>query len=276
MRTIVLGSGPMGRAVAAGLEGRGDDVTVLGRPRSTHPPGAFDGIDVVFDFSRGDGVLPNLASGLAGGCRRYVVGTTAWTAGPVKIGAILAQYGAAAVAAANFSPGVNMLARLVESASYLFGPLPAYDPYVVEWHRRGKADRPSGTALELSRRILAAHPGKARIADHARPGAAEADELEVSSVRAGSSPGMHVVGFDAPGETLELRLTARDRSAYVLGALAAADWLAEEPRRPGLHGFDEVVDQLVGLPGTDPSSAPLRRRTGRAGRRMDPVAVPMA
>ena len=32
------------------------------------------------------------------------------------------------------------------------------------------------------------------------------DDLEVVSVRAGSSPGMHLVGFDAPGETVELRL----------------------------------------------------------------------
>ncbi len=36
--------------------------------------------------------------------------------------------------------------------------LPGYEPYVVEWHRRGKADRPSGTARDLARRILAAEP----------------------------------------------------------------------------------------------------------------------
>jgi dihydrodipicolinate reductase len=60
---------------------------------------------------------------------------------------------------------------------------------------------------------------------------------------------MHLVGFDAPGETVELRLTARDRSAYVAGILAAADWLTREPRTPGIHPFDPVVDELLaGLP----------------------------
>ena len=32
--------------------------------------------------------------------------------------------------------------------------------------------------------------------------------------------------FDGPGESVELRLTARDRTAYADGALAAARWLA--------------------------------------------------
>ena len=246
MRAIILGTGPMGRALAAGLEDRGHEVrSVLGRPGTTHPPGAFSGVDVAFEFSRGDAVLPNLAAGLAGGCRRFVVGTTGWSVAPAEIAAILIQHGASAVVSPSFSPGVNLLARLVESATRMFAALPAYDPYVVEWHRRGKADRPSGTALELSRRILAAHPVKRQLADTGRSGPLLPDELEVASVRAGSSPGMHVVGFDAAGETIELRLTARDRSAYAMGAIAAAEWLLATARAPGIHAFDEVVDALI-------------------------------
>ena len=77
-----------------------------------------------------------------------------------------------------------------------------------------------GTAADLTRRIVARHP---------RLGAA--DDLEVVSLRAGESPGMHLVGFDATGETIELRLTARDRSPYAAGILAAADWLERDPAR---------------------------------------------
>ncbi|HXQ95455.1 MAG TPA: dihydrodipicolinate reductase C-terminal domain-containing protein [Candidatus Acidoferrales bacterium] len=245
MRGIVLGDGPMGRAVAAGLRERGEEPVVLGRPPTTHPPGAFADADVVFEFSRGTAVLPNLVAGLAGGCRTFVVGTTAWVVSQPEIGALLTQHGAAAVVAVNFSPGVNVLGRLVGSASRMFGALPAYDPYLLEWHRRGKADRPSGTALELGRRILEGHPVKRRFAAGSHDGPPAADELEVVSVRAGSSPGMHLVGFDAPGESIEIRLTARDRSAYAMGAVAAADWLLRSPRRPGIHSFDRVVDELI-------------------------------
>jgi dihydrodipicolinate reductase len=56
---------------------------------------------------------------------------------------------------------------------------------------------------------------------------------------------MHLVGFDAPGETVELRLTARDRSAYASGILLAGDWLAATTRLPGLHPFDPIVDELL-------------------------------
>ena len=144
------------------------------------------------------------------------------------------EHGAAAVAASNFSLGVVLFGRLVEAAVDLFGPLDAFDPYLVEWHRRSKRDRPSGTAPTS--------PGGSRSPIRA---SAAADDLEVVSIRAGASPGMHLVGFDAAGETVELRLTARDRSAYAAGILAAADWLERAPREPGLHAFDPIVDELI-------------------------------
>jgi dihydrodipicolinate reductase len=56
---------------------------------------------------------------------------------------------------------------------------------------------------------------------------------------------MHLVGFDAAGETLELRLTARDRTAYATGILVAADWLVRAERPAGLHAFDPIVDELL-------------------------------
>ncbi len=69
--------------------------------------------------------------------------------------------------------------------------------------------------------------------------------LEVAGIRAGAAPGTHLVTFDGTGESIELRLAARDRSAYAEGALAAARWLVREPRAPGIHPFDEVVDDLL-------------------------------
>ena len=251
MDAIILGDGSMGRAIAAALGGRGEPAARLfGRPaRGRHDPADLGRADVVFEVSRGAAVAPNVASALAAGNRRFVIATTGWETDRARVEALLGEHGAAAVAAPNFSPGVALFLRLVETATTLFGSLDDFDPYLVEWHRRTKVDRPSGTAKELARRILAAHPAKTRTADPARDGPPAADELEVSVVRAGASPGMHLVGFDAPGETIELRHTARDRSAYAAGALAAADWLLREPRSPGLHPFDPVVDELIaGVP----------------------------
>jgi 4-hydroxy-tetrahydrodipicolinate reductase len=247
MDAIILGGGGFGRAIAGALVERGEpDPRILGRPvAGHHRPGALAGADVVFDASRGDAVQANVAAALAAGCRRLVIGTTAWDDARPAVEDAVREHGAAAVVASNFSLGVALFGRLVDRAVELFGPIESFDPYLVEWHRRTKADRPSGTARELSRRILAGHPRKTRISDAAREGAPEPDELDVAVLRAGASPGMHLVGFDAAGESVELRLTARDRSAYALGALAAADWLLGQPRAAGFHSFEAVVDDVL-------------------------------
>lgn len=246
-RITIIGDGGLGRACEAAFRERGDEVAVLGRPSAgRHDLAGFEGSDVVLDASRGDAVAGNVAAAVDGGCRRFVIATTGWTADEGRLDALLHDCGAAAVAAPNFSLGVVLFGRLVDAAVELFGPLAAYDPYLVEWHRRTKRDRPSGTAAELARRIVAGHPRKRTMGSAAADGPPAADALEVVSVRAGASPGMHLVGFDAPGETVELRLTARDRSAYAAGILAAADWLARSPRSSGLHPFEPIVDELIG------------------------------
>jgi 4-hydroxy-tetrahydrodipicolinate reductase len=246
-RITIIGDGGLGRASEAAFRARGDDVASVGRPTGgRHDPGRFAGVDLVVEASHGDAVAANVTAALDGGCRRLVIATTGWSADEARVATLLHERGAAAVAAPNFSLGVVLFGRLVDAAVELFGPLSAYDPYLVEWHRRTKHDRPSGTAAELARRIVAGHPGKSTIGPRDVDGPPGPDALEVVSVRAGASPGMHLVGFDAPGETVELRLTARDRSAYAAGILAASDWLERTPRAPGLHPFEPIVDELVG------------------------------
>jgi len=54
---------------------------------------------------------------------------------------------------------------------------------------------------------LAADPSLQRVSSPT-DGPAEPGALEVVAVRAGTNPGRHLVGFDGPGETIELTLTA--------------------------------------------------------------------
>jgi 4-hydroxy-tetrahydrodipicolinate reductase len=246
MDTIILGTGGMGRAAAAAFSARGDGARLVGRPPGDrHDPAALQGADVVVEASRGHAVRSNLEAALQAGCRRFVIATTDWGRDRTAVDGDLRQAGAAAVVASNFSPGVALFGRLVEEATRMFGPLPDFDPYVVEWHRRTKQDRPSGTARDLADRMLAVHPRKSRLSDGSGGAPAE-EELEVVAIRAGAHPGTHLIGFDAPGETLEIRLTSRDRSAYAAGILAAADWLLADQRPPGIHAFDPaVMDELL-------------------------------
>ncbi len=140
-----------------------------------------------------------------------------------------------AVAASNFSLGVALFGRLIDSAVALFGRLDAFDPYLVEWHRRAKLDRPSGTARDLAGRIVDGHPG---LSETGRP-------------RGRVDPG-GVLARDAPRR---LRRPRRDRRAAAdrprplrlcgrdprLGRLADPRRLAQA----GIHAFDPIVDELL-------------------------------
>jgi 4-hydroxy-tetrahydrodipicolinate reductase len=229
--TIILGDGPLGRAVEACLRDRHETVRVLGRPAGgRHDPSILGVADLVVDASRSDAVGPNIEAALDAGCRTFVIATTGWQADSDRVGGALRRAGATAVAAPNLALGAALFLRLVGEAGRLASAIGGFEPSVVEWHRRAKADRPSGTAREIVRRLAQCLP-------------IELDEVAV--VRSGSMPGMHVVGFDGASETIELRLTARDRSGYAAGALAAIDWLRATPRSPGIHPFDEVLDERI-------------------------------
>jgi 4-hydroxy-tetrahydrodipicolinate reductase len=248
----------MGRAIRDALEARGDDVVaIIGRPGTGDRPAppSLAPVDVAFEFSHAATALENVRYALETGCRRVVLGTTAWADDRQAVIRSVEDAGATLVEAPTYSLGAVLFGELAEAAAKLFGRFDSYDPYVMEWHRRAKADRPSGTANAIARRILPFLRTKthARLAEG--DGAPEPDALEIVSLRAGASPGMHVVGFDAPGESIELRISARDRSAYVAGALLASDWLREDRPHPvGIYPFESVVRAV--LAGDQPASSP--------------------
>jgi len=259
MRALILGRGNMGRGIRDALVARGDEVVgVFGRSGgdARPAPAGLAPVDVAFEFSHGEDVLPNVRYALETGCRAVVLGTTAWAGMRPDVTALIEAAGATLVDAPTFSVGTVLFGELAEQAARVFGRLEAYDPYILEWHRRAKADRPSGTAAAIANRILPHLPRKTRARLAEGTTAPEPDTLEIVSLRAGASPGMHVVGFDSPGESIELRITARDRSAYVAGALLAADWLRSTADRPmGIVRFDAVLKRILESPTPEPVSS---------------------
>jgi 4-hydroxy-tetrahydrodipicolinate reductase len=242
MHLLIYGPGRLGATIAAATIAAGWPAPVMvGRPDADWRRPAAVRADVVVDASTADAVAPNLEHALDAGNRAFVLATTGWDADVARIRARLIDHGAAAVVAPNLSLGAALFLRLVETAAGWYSRTGSFEPSIVEWHRRGKADRPSGTARSLARRIVAADPRWSIAGDDAGPRPA----LEVVGIRAGAAPGTHLVTFDGTGESIELRLAARDRSAYADGALAAARWLTAEPRAPGIHPFDDVVDELL-------------------------------
>ena len=182
----------------------------------------FRGIDVCIEFTTPDAVIENIRRVAALGVN-LVVGTTGWHDRLEEVRKIVEGAGVGMVYAANFSIGVNLFYRLARAASEIFAPFAMYDPYLVEAHHKFKKDAPSGTALEIKRRIQSEFRTR---------------EITVTSVRAGYFPGAHELGFDSEADTITLRHTARGRQGFAEGALHAARWVVG---RKGLFSFGDVL-----------------------------------
>jgi 4-hydroxy-tetrahydrodipicolinate reductase len=157
-----------------------------------------------------------------------VVGTTGWGAEEPAIAALAAATGGTLVRSANFSLGVNLFYKIVTEAARILGELGGgeYDSAIWEAHHNQKADSPSGTALEIARRVLEAVGRKTEIVAGNFDAKPLPHQLQVASTRVGSTPGTHTVFFDSGADTIELTHTARSRDGFALGAVRALERLS--------------------------------------------------
>lgn len=237
MNLALVGCGQMGRAVAELAAARGVEVVATftrERPLAAvgaPPPAALSARGgaappVLVDFSAPEAVAGTVAAAADLGLP-LVIGTTGWHDRLAEVAERVERAGIGAVWAANFSLGVNVFYHLVEQAAKALARLDGYDPFINDWHHRAKRDSPSGTALELRRR-MARFYGE-------RP-------VPIACQRAGYVPSVHAVGFDSAADTISLEHRARNRQGFAEGALLAARWVAG---RTGLHEFREVLADLL-------------------------------
>lgn len=138
-----------------------------------------------------------------------------------------------------------MFYKIVEEAVKIMKEYDDYDIATWEMHHNQKADSPSGTALEIARRIMAIDTKRTKIevdAFHERP---EKNVLHVSSTRCGSVPGTHTVFFDSSADTIELTHRARSREGFALGSVIALENLCKklktgELKAGALYSMEDV------------------------------------
>jgi 4-hydroxy-tetrahydrodipicolinate reductase len=220
MKLLLVGFGRMGRLVEELARDRG--LEIAGRIVSTTSAVEWPSADVAIDFSTADAVRVNLPR-LAERGMHVVIGTTGWQADEPALRGVAEQAGIGVVASANFSVGVNIFQMVVAEAASRLQSHSEYGAWIHERHHAAKRDAPSGTALLLRGAMIAA---------------GFKGPIDVSSTRAGSIPGTHVVGFDSPSDTIELMHTARDRRGFASGALMAAKWIEA---RTGWYSMQDVL-----------------------------------
>jgi 4-hydroxy-tetrahydrodipicolinate reductase len=208
-RILLIGHGRMGCLVEALAPEYGMRVAGIVDSKNAGDVNNWPDADVAIDFSVAEAV-PQTVPRLAARGTSVVIGATGWQAHEEALRQEVARSGIGVIAAPNFAIGVNLFGALVERAAELMSSQASFGAYIHELHHAAKRDAPSGTALMLEATM------KRR--GYERP-------IDVSSTRAGSIPGTHIVGFDAPSETITFTHTARDRSIFARGALEAARWI---------------------------------------------------
>lgn len=246
MRYALIGTGRMGRAIEVEAARRGHekvselDAAASGRlMREALEADDLGRPDVAFEFTAPAAAERHLRALLRVGIP-VVCGTTGWELGP-ELRSALVRSPSGTVVSPNYSVGMALFRALVREAGRRVSAAGLHRPWIFEAHHTGKADAPSGTARELARILREVDPRLESVCEGNPTGALPDGALHVVSLRAGSEPGTHTVGFEGEHDRITLTHGARSRSGFAIGAVLAAEWIRG---RPGLHEFDEVVGDL--------------------------------
>ena len=203
-------------------------------------PAVLDDFDVLIDFTHPTVTLKNLEVCRQAG-KAMVIGTTGFSAEEKQLLADAARE-IPIVFAANFSVGVNLCLKLLDTAARVLGD--EVDIEIIEAHHRHKVDAPSGTALRMGE-VVAKALGRdlQKVAVYGREGQTGARARETigfATVRAGDVVGDHTVLFAAEGERVEITHKASSRMTFAKGAVRSALWLAG--RAPALYDMQDVLE----------------------------------
>lgn len=196
--------------------------------------------DAIIDFTTPEATLANAALCAEHG-KPMVIGTTGFS-DEEKAQLLSYQSRIPLCLAANFSTGVNLCFKLLETAARVMAA--ESDIEIVEAHHRHKVDSPSGTALRMGE-VIADTLGRdlKQVAVYGREGitgARDHDTIGFATVRGGDVVGEHTVMFLADGERVEITHKASSRLAFGNGAVRAAAWLMEQP--PALYDMQDVLN----------------------------------
>lgn len=160
--------------------------------------------EMVIDFSCAEVAFPIIIEALRRG-KKVITGTTGFSSNQLDEMFFCAEYNQTSLIwCMNFTMGANVLLQLVQRAKPYF-----QDCYLIETHRLGKKDAPSGTALEIAK--------EAKIAEN-----------HVQSLRIGEVLGKHKIILYHEGEILTIEHSITDQKAYQNGFLYYLELLKKE------------------------------------------------
>jgi 4-hydroxy-tetrahydrodipicolinate reductase len=231
MKIALIGYGRMGKTIERIAKNRGHAIVYINNGGNLDIE-QVKLADVAIEFTQPDAAVENITKLLTTGIP-VVSGTTGWLESKNKVDQVASAQGIGFVYASNFSLGVNLFFAFNEKLARTMNKYEDYQPRIHEIHHTGKKDEPSGTAITAAEGILKAYPALERWTMDS-----ELKGLTISAERMDPYFGTHVVSYNSPIDTIELKHEAHSRDGFALGAVIAAEWL---PGKKGPHSMKDVL-----------------------------------
>jgi len=201
---------------------------------------AENDFDVLIDFTRPAPTLNHLDWCVKNN-KAMIIGTTGFS-DDEKAQIQTAGKTIPIVFAANYSVGVTLTLKLLETAARVLGD--GVDIEIIEAHHRHKVDAPSGTALVMGEVIAETLDRNlddcAVYCRHGETGERDRKTIGFQTIRAGDIVGEHTVMFADIGERIEITHKASSRMTFAKGAIRCAVWL--DDKSPSVYDMQDVLE----------------------------------
>ena len=237
MKIVLIGYGKMGKEIEKIALSRGHSVVLAIDINNRHDMTKenLQKADVAIEFTSPTTAYNNYLACFNAGIP-VVSGSTGWTDKFDEIASLCKKTGNTFFYSSNYSLGVNIFFEMNKRLAAIMNKFPEYDVCLEEVHHNEKLDAPSGTAITIAKDILSEIDRKK---DWRLNEFKTTEELQVVSKRLGTTPGTHIVSYDSPDDTIEIKHAAKSRRALAFGAVVAAEFVMG---KKGVFGMKDLLD----------------------------------
>ncbi len=240
MRIALLGYGRMGKVIEGIAVSRGHEIVLKIDVANQNDVNLISKstVDAVIEFSSPEAAFENLKI-----CMQNAVptvsGTTGWLHKKPEIENLCLKHDGAFFYASNYSIGVNLFFRLNKILAKMMNPYQNYKVSMDEIHHTMKLDAPSGTAITLAEGVIENNLQYSEWVNDTEPSNIQ---VNIHSIREGLVPGTHTVRFQSEIDKIEITHEAFGRKGFALGAVMAAEWLAD---KKGVKSMDDFLGENI-------------------------------
>jgi 4-hydroxy-tetrahydrodipicolinate reductase len=230
MKIALLGYGKMGKIVEKLAIKKGH--TIVSRINQYSSKEEILKADIAIEFSTPQAAVSNIKFCLENDIP-IVSGTTGWLVHYDKMIKLCENRNGSFIYASNFSIGVNLFFYINEYVSNLIEPWKDYQVSIEEVHHNQKLDIPSGTAVTLAEGIIRNSEKK-----NWELNGKDAENINITAKRINDIKGTHIINYNSNIDTISIKHEAHSRDGFALGAILAAEWLAD---KKGIFTMKDVL-----------------------------------